>query len=223
MSNSLKRALLALVAVYPAPMGAQNLEVVEVTQQRFETQMTAGYLEHASPSSTTFEMRVKNLRGPLGNICADMLWFDASGFLDGDVSCSNAPRSGPDIRQFFTVLAPGLPDDAEFRIAFRHRTFSRFGDRISFRGASERRAPAIFVVTGTAVVCDTLSDLEYVVATQDDPETRALLFRMIERGTCDAWADGTLVDILGVRGDYAFARAAGDGVNVMWTLRGSLE
>ena len=72
-------------------------------------------------------------------------------------------------------------------------------------------------------MCDTLSDLEYVVATQDDPETRALLFRMIERGRCDVWADGTLVDILGVRGNYAFARAAGDGVNVMWILRGSLE
>ena len=206
-----------------APAASQFLEVVDVDQQRFDGPMKSGFMEHASPTWTMFEMRVKNLRGPLGNICVDLLWFDESGFLDGEVACQSAPSSGPDIREFRTVVAPGIPDDAELQIAFRHRTFSRFGERIDFHGAVERRPPAIFLVIGTAISCDTRSDLEYIVATQNDPETRALLFRMVERGRCAAWPEGTPVDILGQRGDYVLARAAGDGVSPMWTLRSSLE
>ena len=214
---------LALLMAFSSLANGQNLEVIEVTQQRIEVPTPFGYLQHTSPNSTVFRLRVKNLRGPLGNICADWLWFDASGFLEGAVSCQNAPHSGPDIREFVAAITPAPSDDAELRIAFRHRTFSRFGERISFRGAPERRAPAMFLVSETAFTCDTRADLEHLAATPDDPETRALLFRMIEAGRCSIWAAGTPVDILGVRGDFALARAAGDGVNVMWTLRGFLE
>ena len=214
---------LALLLAFSPLASGQNLEVVGVTQQQLEGPITSGHLQHALPNSAVFRMRVKNLRGPLGNICADWLWFDASGLLEGAVSCQSAPGSGPDIREFVAVIAPAPPDDAELRIAFRHRTFSRFGERISFRGAPERRAPALFSASQTAFACDNRADLEYVAATADDPETRALLFRMTEIGRCSIWAAGTLVDILGVRGDFALARAAGDGVNVMWTLRSFLE
>ena len=214
---------LALLIVFSSLASAQNLEVVEVTQQRFETSTTSGHLEHTWPNWTMFEMRVRNLLGPLGNICVDLLWFDATEFLHGDVACSSAPASGPDIRNFVMVIAPGLPDDAELRIAFRHRTLSRFGERIEFQGLPERRAPAMFLVSQPAFACDTRADLEHVAVTADDPETRALLFRMIEAGRCSIWATGTPADILGVRGDFALARAEGDGVSVMWTLRGFLE
>ena len=125
-----------------------DIEVLEVDQKRFDQPMKSGYLKRSAPSWTMFKMHVDNFRGPPGNFCVDILWFDASGLFDGEVACNSAPSSGPDIRTFTTVVAPGIPDGAELKLAFRGRYSTDFGDRIPFRGAEERRAPAIYTVTG---------------------------------------------------------------------------
>ena len=200
-----------------------DMEVIEIDQQRFDGPTKSGYLELESPSRTVFKMRVDNFRGPPGNFCVDILWFDASGLLDGEVACGSAPNSGPDIRTFTTVVAPGIPDGAELKLAFRGRYSTDFGDRIPFRGAEERRAPAIYTVIGGPIACDTFSDLEYLALAPDTPDNRALAFTMVKEGRCAAWTAGTVVDVLGIRGDFALARAQGDGLNIMWILWSSLE
>lgn len=218
---------LGLAVLFSTPGSGQfdHLEVVSVTRQSTDGPVISGFLEHTLQGSTWVTMRVTNLLGPLGNICVDWMWYDASGrFLDGDVSCSSAPISGPDVREFVMVTAPALPEDAELRVAFRHRSFDHFGDRISFRGLPERRAPALFLVaTDTALACQDRRDAAHVAANPDDPDVRALLFTMVEERRCDLWAEGTLVDIMGVVGNMAYARAEGEGVSASWIPRAFLE